>query len=113
VYLYPIRATPSQVRELFVTLLEQARDLEATPQFYNTFTNNCTTTILAAVNRVATEPIPYGLEILLPGYSDQLAYDRGLIDTTLSLDQARERFRINERAKAAIGSSDFSGRIRS
>ena len=113
VYLYPIRSTPEQARALFVGLLTRARELEERPQFYNTFTNNCTTNILTAVNQVAVNPIPYGISILLPGYSDQLVYDRGLIDTTLSLDEARETFRINERARLAAGRDDFSARIRS
>jgi len=112
VYLYPIRATPAQARQLFVLLLEQAHALTEEPQFYNTFTNNCTTNILTAVNSVATEPIPYGLEILLPGYSDRVAHELGLIDTDLPLDAARARFSVNERAKAAVDAEDFSTRIR-
>lgn len=112
VYLYPVRATPEQARALFVHMLERARQIERRPEFYNTLTNNCTTNILDAVNRVAPRPIPYGWEVLLPGYSDRLAHERGLIDTDLPLAEARERFRIDERARAALGAPDFSLRIR-
>lgn len=113
VYLYPARATPEQARTLFVAMLRRAQELEHEPTFYNTFTNNCTTNILDQVNRILPERIPFGLSILLPGYSDRLAFERGLIDTELSLEQARARFEINDRARAAIRDPDFSTRIRS
>jgi hypothetical protein len=112
VYLYPIRATPEQVRAVFLGMLRRAQALAQQPEFYNTVTNNCTTNILDAVNAIAPEPIPYGLKILLPGYADQLAYERGLIDTELSLAAARERFQVNARAQAVIRDPAFSSRIR-
>lgn len=112
VYLYPGRATPAQARTLFVALLRRAEALERQPEFYNTLTNNCTTNLLDAVNAVRERPIAYGLPVLLPGYSDQLAYEEGLIDTDLPLDRARVAFRINERAMAAARLPDFSRRIR-
>ncbi|HEX8392147.1 MAG TPA: DUF4105 domain-containing protein [Longimicrobium sp.] len=112
VYLYPVRATPEQARALFVSMMRRAQALERRPDFYNTFTNNCTTNILDPVNEMRTEPIRFGMDVLLPGYSDELAYRHGLIDTELPLEQARERFRINERAQAAAGRPDFSARIR-
>lgn len=112
VYLYPMRATPEQARALFVRMLRRAQQVEQRPEFYNTFSNNCTTNILAPVNQIADKDIPFGLEILLPGYSDKLAHERGLIDTDLPLEQARRRFEVNERARAAIAAPDFSARIR-
>lgn len=113
VYLYPIRATFEQVRGVFLQMLRRAQALEQQPEFYNTLTNNCTTNILDAVNMIASPPIPFGVKILLAGYADALAYERGLIDTELSLEPARARFQVNERAREAIGAPDFSARIRS
>lgn len=112
VYLYPMRATPEQARALFVRMMRRARQVEQRPEFYNTFSNNCTTNILEPVNQIAEKDIPFGLEILLPGYSDKLAHERGLIDTDLPLQQARRRFEVNDRARAAISAPDFSARIR-
>lgn len=113
VYLYPVRATPAQARELFVRMLRRAEALEREPEFYNTLTHNCTTNILDAVNRIADPPVPFGLGILLPGYADRVAYDRGLLDTDLPLEEARRVFQVNDRARAAIGDPAFSLRIRS
>ncbi|MBW3570103.1 MAG: DUF4105 domain-containing protein [Gemmatimonadetes bacterium] len=112
VYLYPMRATPEQARALFVRMLRRAQQVEQRPEFYNTFSNNCTTNILQPVNQIADKDIPFGLEILLPGYSDRLAHQRGLIDTDLPLEQARRRFEVNDRARDALAAPDFSARIR-
>jgi hypothetical protein len=101
-FLYPSRATPEQSRALFVEILQQAEAVRTTPTFYNTFTHNCTTTLREAVNRVASDPLPWGWGILLPGYSDRLALEHGLLDTDLDIEAARERFRVDERALQAL-----------
>jgi hypothetical protein len=111
-YLYPIRATPAQAREVFVRMLTHAQRLEQRPEFYNTLFSNCTTNIVRPVNEFATNRIRWGWQVLLPGYSDDLAWGMGLIDGAGSLDDVRARHRINERAQAAWGAADFSARIR-
>lgn len=113
VYLYPAKATPEQARALFADMMRRAQRLEREPEFYHTVWNNCTTNILDPVNRIATKKIPFGVRILLPGYSDKLAMEHGLLDTHLPLEQARLKFQVNERAQAAIHAPDFSTRIRS
>jgi hypothetical protein len=112
VYLYPIRTTPARARALFVQMLERANALEAHPEFYNTLTNNCTTNILEHANSISPTKIPYGREVLLPGYADELARELGLIDTDLPIEEARRRFHINARARRAFGDSLFSVRVR-
>jgi hypothetical protein len=113
VYVYPLRASREQMRLLFTDMLTRANDLHERPEFYGTLRNNCTTNLLEHVNRIADEPIRYGRRILLPGYSDEVAHERGLIDTDLSLAEARAKFLINDRALGASGRTDYSQRIRS
>lgn len=112
VYLYPIKTTPARARALFVRMLEQANTLREHPQFYNTLTNNCTTHILEHANSVASVKIPYGREVLLPGYADELASELGLLDTNLPIAEARRRFHINDRAQRALHDPAFSTLIR-
>jgi len=112
VYLYPVRATPTQARAMLVDMLQRANRLAEHPEWYNTLTNTCTTSIVEHVNRVAPEKVPLSYKVLFPGYSDQLAYDLGLIDTELPFEQARERFHVNARALRWGDSPDFSLRIR-
>jgi hypothetical protein len=112
VYLYPIKASKEKVRALFVQMLERANALQQKPEFYNTITNNCTTNILKHANSVATRKIPYGREVLLPGYADELARELGLIDTDLPIEEARRRFHINSKARQAWSDARFSLAIR-
>jgi hypothetical protein len=112
VFVYPLRARPEGARAVFVSMLRRANRLRERPEFYNTLTNNCLTNIWRHVNAVARRKVPFSARLLLPGYSDRLAYDLGWIDTRLSFDLARQRFRINERARRHADSPDFSARIR-
>jgi hypothetical protein len=113
VYLYPIKAPKEKIERLFVSMLKRADDLKEKPEFYNTLTNTCTTNIVRHLNEVAAKPIsPWRISILLPGHSDKLAYDLGLIDTNLPFEQAKRKFNISERARKYADSARFSKRIR-
>lgn len=112
VYLYPIRAERDKLREVFVDVMGRVNDLHEHPEFYNTLTNTCTTNLARHVNRISPERVPFSYKVLLPGYSDRLAYDLGMIDTDLPFEEARERFHINARAERAGDSPDFSRLIR-
>jgi hypothetical protein len=112
VYVYPIKTSPEKVRRLFVDILQRANELRSDPEFYNTLSNNCTTTIVDHANRVATTKIRYGKEVLLPGYADELALRLGLIDSDDSVEQVRARYLVNERARRFARARDFSVRIR-
>jgi hypothetical protein len=113
VYLYRVKASPEQARTLFVAMLERANALRERPEFYNTLTNTCTTNIVRHVNEIAPRRVPLSPKVLLPAFSDRLAYDLGLLDTDLPFEQARERHRINERAMRFADDPEFSRKIRS
>jgi hypothetical protein len=112
VFVYPVRATRDGVRRLFTDMMQAANGIAARPRFYDTLRRNCTTLLLAHVNAVLDRPIRWSPRILLPGYSDAVAYRRGLIDTPLPLDAARARHRVNDAAARWPDAPDFSQRIR-
>ncbi|HEU4828957.1 MAG TPA: DUF4105 domain-containing protein [Gemmatimonadales bacterium] len=112
VYLYPVRADADQRRRLFISMLERANALREHPEFYNTLTNTCTTNIVRHVNEIAPQKVPFSYKVLLPGYSDRLAYDLGLIDTDLPFDAAKARYHINARALRHADDPAFSELIR-
>ena len=112
VYLYPIRTTPERARAVLVDMLDRADQLARRPEFYNTFSNNCISNLVRHVNRVVPGRIPTGLNLLMPGYADEVARNLGLLDSTMTLDQTRARYRINEVARRYLDSTDFSARIR-
>ena len=60
----------------------------------------------------ATPFVRSSYKVLLPGYSDELAYDLGLIDTDLPFAEAQRRFRIDEKAQRLGDGEGFSAAIR-
>jgi len=112
-YLFPIRVAPAQAQHLFRRLIAEAQRIEQSPTWYNTLTNNCTSAIVEAINELAAEDAALGpLVGILPGYSLDAAYERGWIDTDLSLEETRRTHRVNERVAAAIDDPDFPRAIR-
>lgn len=112
VYLYPVRAPRERIEQMFVGMLRRANHLREKPEHYNTLTNTCTTNIVRHVNELIPGRVPWSYKVLLPGYSDELAYGLGLIDTDLPFAAAKRRFRIDADALRAAGREDFSQRIR-
>lgn len=112
VYLYRANATPRQARDLFTDVLRRANQLAQEPEFYDTVTNNCTTNIVQHINRLRPGRIAPDYRVLLPGHSDRLAYDLGLIETHGSFEETKHQAHINVAAKRAIDRPDFSQAIR-
>jgi hypothetical protein len=112
-YLFPVRTTPEQARDLFLLLMERAQQLEASPEFYNTATNNCTTNLIAPINTLTNDDRRIGRRIaLMPGYAYETAFERGWIDTQLTMEEARRAFHVNDRVTAALGRPTFSRDVR-
>ncbi|HEX4936337.1 MAG TPA: DUF4105 domain-containing protein, partial [Gemmatimonadaceae bacterium] len=112
VFLYPVASPTARVRQMFVEMLRRANAVQDVPEFYNTLTSNCTSNLVDHVNRMIPGRIPSSLQAILPGYADELALSLGLIDATGTLEELRARFRINDRARAALPGDDFSVAIR-
>jgi len=111
-FLYPMRVDSAGARALLLEMAESANRIREAPEFYHTVTNNCTTRIVDHVNTVAPGRVPRSWRILLPGYSDELAHELGLIETDLSLEDARGRWFVNERARRWVDDPGFGVRIR-
>ncbi len=112
VYLYPGRATPDQVQNLLVDMLERANQLQRVPENYDTINNNCTTNLVNHINKLRPGSIPADWRVLLPGHSDRLAYELGLLDVVEPFEIAREKARITSVANWYKDSPDFSIKIR-
>jgi Domain of unknown function (DUF4105) len=111
VYLYRLTTPPATARALLLDYAATMDDLAKRPVFYNALTHNCTTTIRWHARHIgAAQRLDWRL--LLNGYADELAYERGLLDTRLPFPELKARSLVNARAKAADQAPDFSRRIR-
>ncbi len=111
VYLYPIRTSAEGRRRLFLDMLARANALAEEPEFYNTLTSTCTSNIVDHIEAIVPGRIGFSLRTLLPAHADDLAYDLGLIDTTLPHERYREAHRINAAAAVHADMPDFSTAI--
>jgi Domain of unknown function (DUF4105) len=111
VYLFRTNAPPENVRRVFLDYLREINSLVEKPQFYNTLTTNCTTNVLMHT-RVNPGNVGYSWKVLLSGYAPLYVYENGRLDSSLPFEELKRRSRINEVARAADESPDFSRRIR-
>jgi len=111
VYVYRVKTSPEAIRRLFLSYIDSINSLKVDPEFYNTLTTNCTTTIWMHT-KVNEESMPFNWKILVSGYVPQLVYERGRLDTALPFDELRRRAHVNDAARAADTAPDFSQRIR-
>nr|WP_217496961.1 DUF4105 domain-containing protein [Pseudoduganella umbonata] len=112
VYLYRLRATPAQLRAVFLGYLAQAAQLRHTPAFYNTLTSNCTTVVFDLARQIAPG-LPLDYRLLASGHFAEYAYDQGALVPGYPYRVLQQRGYINPRAlRADTDGSDFSRAIR-
>jgi hypothetical protein len=110
VYLYHLTLPLEQVRGRFVEYARRINELHARPEWYNAVTTNCTTSIRSQHD--AKDRVPWDWRILANGKADELLYERGALGRALPFVELKRRAYINERAKAANDTPDFSEHIR-
>ena len=111
VYIYRTRARLKNVRRIFLDYLKTINELHERPDYYNTLTTNCTTSILAHT-RMNPESPPLSWKILLSGYVPDYLYELGKIDTTKPFAELEKLSHVNARAHAADNDPAFSQKIR-
>lgn len=111
IYLYPVRTEKG--RQLLVSMLDEMNSIAIKPQWYNTATANCTSRIAEHVNRVTSGRIPSRpWQGYVTGYADVFALQHGLLDTDLSIEDARKKYYITDRSKEIGDVADYSKLIR-
>jgi hypothetical protein len=111
VYLYRLNTSAADARRLLLVYLDRINELAAQPEFYHLLTNSCTINIIRYANAAGRRGL-FDFRHLLNGLIDSYLYHSGRIDTTLPFDELRRRSLINQVAREAYGSPDFSQRIR-
>ncbi|HEU4521826.1 MAG TPA: DUF4105 domain-containing protein [Thermoanaerobaculia bacterium] len=113
VHMYPVRTSPEKMRQAFTSMLQRANGLAERPEFYNTLTSTCTTNIVRHVNEIAPRRVPFSFKVLLPAWSDRLAYDLDLIPSDRPFETVQAAHRIDDLARRQAVGPGFSRLIRS
>ena len=113
VYLYPMRASREQMKQMFLDVADRMNGLADHPEFYHTFTSNCTNNLVYHLNRLTPGIVrSSSLGIVFPGYSDRVAFNLGLIDTDQGFQETKQRYRVDQLAREIGAVDDFSSRLR-
>lgn len=115
VYVYPVKLEkPENGKLLLVDMLKRMNELVTTkPAWYNSFFANCTSSIADHVNNLSQGRISkLSWQLLLTASADELALSRGLLDTDLSIEEARKKYNINEASERVGDVSSYSKEIR-
>jgi hypothetical protein len=113
VYLYRGRATPDQAQNLLVGMLDRSNKLQREPEFYDLINNNCTTNLVSHVNQLRPGKVPFDWRVILPGHSDRLAFELGLIQSQGSFEQTKNSANITMLARSHSQDPNLSRIIRS
>jgi hypothetical protein len=111
VYLYRVRGDQPLYREVFLDYFRAINRLHDTPEWYNALLSNCTS-VLRGHTRPYYRKVVWDWRLLANGYADQLAYEKGTLDTSLPFAELKRQSIINAKARAADLDPDFSRRIR-
>ena len=113
VHIFRTTVGPPLVRKIFLDYLQRVNSLHDRPEWYNALTDNCTTNIAVSTADARNIRMRLDWRILLNGRMDEMLYERGAIVTGgLPLPALREQAHINDAARAAGDSPDFSSLIR-
>ena len=111
VYIYRIKGSRENLRRVFLDYIRSINELRERPQFYNTLTTNCTTSVWLHTRMNPQSP-PLSWKLLLSGYVPDYLYDLDKLDTSRPFSELEKLSLVNERAHAADGDAAFSQRIR-
>lgn len=112
VYVYRAAGNIENGRRLFMEYIRRINALKARPEFYNSLTTNCTTSIWTSTH-VNHHHVPMSWKILASGYVPEYLYEKGrLVTGGLTFPELQRSVHVNARAQAADADVNFSARIR-
>ena len=88
-------------------------ELSIHPAWYNSIFANCTSSIAGHVNKLWPGMLTsFDWQVVLTSHADKMALDSGLIDTKLTIDQARKKFYITDISQKTGYAENYSTLIR-
>lgn len=111
VYLHKLDVPELYTKPLLLNFVREAQVLTRKPTFYNTLIDNCLTGLLAQSDQFRSMFAWMDTRIILPGNSDEIAYELGYIDNSKPFDKVREAALINPKL-LQIEDVNFSQKIR-
>jgi len=110
VYLYRIVAPLENIRGYLVRQMTRAQEIYQVPEFYNSITQNCATSLFEMTKTPALKRYS-DYRVLLSGYAYRLLYEISAIDTTQPVEEVRRRALLDP-SRTRLDAEDFSRALR-
>lgn len=111
VHRFAIKLDPEKRRQLFLTYLAYGNQLAGKPQFYNTVTANCASTVYALVKSIEPQ-LPLDSRLLFSGQLPEYIDELGGLEGAMPMAERRARAAISAKAQTIPEAADFSALIR-
>jgi hypothetical protein len=111
VHLYPVKLNAEQRRALFLTYLDFGNQLAAKPEFYNTVTANCASTVYHLVKAIKPD-MPLDSSLLLSGRLPEYINRLGGLQGNMPMAERFARSAITAKAQAIPAGAEFSALLR-
>ena len=111
VRLYRLDVSREKARALLLAYAREINRLSASPRWYGTLTDNCTTVAYGLAQEL-WPALGADWRILLPGRAPEYAHELGALGTGVPFDVLKQRAAISETARMAPAGVDFSAWIR-
>ena len=111
VYLYRVEAPKASIERVFDALIGRMNEVHAAAEFYHTISDNCTVSLWRYVEQLSTFGLYTNPKLLLPGFSDEVALDLGLISGNGTIETIR-RAALIEPTRTDLDDPQFSAKIR-
>lgn len=101
IQLYRTRATGAEAATFLIALLDEANELDKTPAFYNTATDNCTTEVWLFSGTLKAGR-PFDWRLIATGHLPEFLYDHGLLASSAPFAALEAQSDILPRARRAL-----------
>lgn len=112
VFLYPTTVDRENVRKLFLMILERVNDIASRPEFYNTLSQSCLSSLVNDFKKVIAPKSFFDFRRIQNGYSDEMLYENGWIDSKLSFEGTKQLHHINQYVQENVDNENYSINIR-
>lgn len=110
-YMFEADITHGRVVDLFRALIERTNELYAEPEWYNTVSNTCTTSIMDIVHDIIPGQVKRTPRVLLPGMLPKFWAKQGVLKFDGDFDKAFDDAYVTDRVREIGDVPDLSMRL--
>jgi hypothetical protein len=112
VFVYPTNFNKKDIRKFFGVIIERINSIANKPQFYNTISHNCISSLTKDFSKVLEVRDPFNYRWFLNGYSAELMFEHGAINSIGNFADAQRFHHINQYVQADNNGEGYSMKIR-